>query len=359
LKNIALHAVRVGNYYSEDQAPVLAYIAEVHAELLLDQKWLKETKELWDENGLTRRYSVAEILAKKHEADGFDIFVDPEEACLPARPSGPVKLEAGVVAELQEGLDAMTDGPVGQDEALELLEGCARGGELAAAVFCGERLEAMYEDSEMPGPLVDRAFTALKPLLRPAARQQEPRLQGSWTEELPAKKLQRRFAKLLERLVQAQKKRELTEDGPAAERARRVADAEAALQRLCGALVPLIMADPEASRCERRGPLAQVIARLCAERGLQVSTAVGWQIMQELVRTKVLEVKGRVVRLTGAASEASACHSDADGASGLGISPSDKTLLESVARERSERRRQRQKSREQGRAARRQRREGL
>eukprot|EP00439_Symbiodinium_sp_Y106_P056538 s3163_g7.t3 len=156
-RNIALEAVRVGNFYAEDQQEVIRYIAEVHADLLADTQWLRKNRgKLRAENGLTRRYSVPEILCKKHEVDGFDIFADPDEAVLLAeraakdgektsRPELPLE-EA---QQIQEGLDevvasaAGTGGPVGSDEVLELLGRAVAGGEVAAAVYLSERIEPL------------------------------------------------------------------------------------------------------------------------------------------------------------------------------------------------------------------------
>eukprot|EP00913_Durusdinium_trenchii_P026076 g24462.t2 len=155
-RNIALEAVRVGNYYAEDQEEVLRYIAEVHAGLLADHEWLrKNARKLRQENGLTRRYSVPEILAKQHEADGFDVFVDPEEALLMAeraakdsewsRVTRP-ELSTAEAEEIQEGIGfviatAAGGSPIGVEEVLELLDRSVAGGEIGAAVYLAEHLE--------------------------------------------------------------------------------------------------------------------------------------------------------------------------------------------------------------------------
>eukprot|EP00435_Cladocopium_sp_Y103_P000833 s1526_g1.t1 len=151
-RNLALEAVRVGNYYAEDQEEVLRYIAEVHAGVKDDKEWIRKNwRKLQKENGLTRRYSVPEILQKKHEADGFDVFVDPDEAILMAeraqaealtRP----ELTAADAEEIQEGLDSVVASanaaPLSVEEIFELLERCVSGGEVAAAVYLAETLEA-------------------------------------------------------------------------------------------------------------------------------------------------------------------------------------------------------------------------
>eukprot|EP00406_Dinophysis_acuminata_P077953 CAMPEP_0179259082 /NCGR_PEP_ID=MMETSP0797-20121207/25643_1 /TAXON_ID=47934 /ORGANISM="Dinophysis acuminata, Strain DAEP01" /LENGTH=151 /DNA_ID=CAMNT_0020967125 /DNA_START=69 /DNA_END=521 /DNA_ORIENTATION=- len=110
-RNVALEAVRVGNYYAEDPEEVFSYIKEQFDELLTNARWLSKTAELREENGLSRRYTVEEILRKKHEEDGFDIFVDPDEAVLARDAAGqrgePAELVPGRLGELQEGLAEM------------------------------------------------------------------------------------------------------------------------------------------------------------------------------------------------------------------------------------------------------------
>ncbi|CAE8729871.1 unnamed protein product, partial [Polarella glacialis] len=148
-RNIALEAVRQADFYSEDKSEVLRYIAEVHQGLLADSKFMSKLGKMKKENGLSRRYTVEQILQKTHEADGFNVFVDPDEAIYLAEKTKKdaertieaiaqaelARLSSGDLAEIQEGVDfvaaaASGEGdPVGIDEVIELLERCARGGE--------------------------------------------------------------------------------------------------------------------------------------------------------------------------------------------------------------------------------------
>jgi len=368
LRNVALEAVRLGNYYAEDQDEVLRYIAEVHAGLLEDTRWLAKRPKMKLENGLTRLYSVEEILAKKHEADGFNVFVDPDEAVAAkeaealkaSNPGGPADLEPGVLAEMQEGITsvvAAAEGsgtPIDDDEIVELLEGCAKAGEVGAAVFCGERLEAIH--GTLPEPLLARAFAALKPLLRPSAARARPQLEGPWARSQSgragAPNVRRQLGQLLMRFAQARKQLEVAEGGATAERAARIAEAEAVLSRLCAALLPALAADPEAGACARRGRLAQLVARLCQERGLEVSAALALQVTQELERSGAVVSRGRTLELVNTAAGSAAGHPPSGG---LGIEAKDLELLEELAKERLDRRKRRQKARDRGRVAKRRR----
>lgn len=359
LRNIALEAVRVGDYYAEPerQPEVIKYIHEQFEYLLNDAPWMKKyAAKMAEANGLTEKYTVAEILAKKHEADGYDIFVQPHEAIAKkaaeeaAASREPEKeVDPALYGELQEGLDtaaAAAEGeadPVGGDELIELLEGCAKVGEVAAAMYCAERLESVL-DGGMPDDLVDRAFAALKPLLRPSAVASSPQLRGPWKEDGARK----RFCRFLDGLGRQRKERELARGGEAAEKAERHAQGEEVLGKLCAALMPLMVKDPQALACKRRGMLVVEIARLCRGAGLDASSAVVWDIVRVLEQRGDLVVSGRDVELRrdGAASgdppslQAFAC---------------DLPMLDFVARERLEKRAKRRKAREQGKASKRRR----
>lgn len=370
-----MEAVRTGNYWAEphEQDAVLSYIAELHVGLLADQKWLaKNYNKLKAENGLSKRYSVDEILAKKHEADGFDVFVDPDEAVAAAEAAakgprpGPAELAPGTLGELQDGLLEIAasregDGAaVSAEEVADLLEGCARAGETAAAVLCGEHLHELHGD-DLPEPLVDRAFDALKPLLRRSARQAEPRLQGPWSQSqqqgtASSKALNSKLGRLLDRLARARRQRAIASGGPAAERAERAVEGRRLLGQLCVGLAPLLGADAEARACRRRGPLVAAVTRLCGERGLRVSYALSWSILQELERIGLVHARGREVELTAPAASAGAGAESKD--TELGALAAKVGLLEELSREQLERKKKRQKSREQGRDAKRRRRGG-
>lgn len=349
LRNVALEAVRVGNYYAEpeQQGEVLAYIGEQFNTLLADAKWMKKNAaKMKTSNGLTERYSVTQILAKRHEADGYDVFVQAREALFKkaaedsAGKRESVEVDPSVYGELQEGLAeaaaaaAGDADPVGADELVELLEGCAKAGEVAAAVYCGERLEAVHEDG-MPDDILDRAFEALKPLLRPSAAAKQPRLTGPWQDAGSRKA----FGRLLDRLGRLRKDREVTRGGDAAERAARSAKGEDVLNRLCGALAPRLAADAAAAACRRRGPLVAEITRVCSEGGLSVSTPVSWDIVRVLEERGELASDGRDVWLGAGEAAKEELPKLADFAGEV-------ELLDGLARERLERRKRRQKARE-------------
>lgn len=363
LRNVALEAVRTGNYWAppENQQEVLDFIAQENLRLLADEKWLRTSKKIRRENGLSKLYTVAEILCKKHEGDGYNVFVEPDEAIAAkeaeerkARGEGaPPEPEAGRIAELQEQLEELVAAaagegdPVGLDEMLELLQGCAEVGEVAAAVYCGTRLEAVLGEG-MQRTTLDCVFNALKPLLRPRAAREKPQLAEICGEEGAkfARNPRRGLGLLLGRLAQARKALDVAEGGDAAKRAEGAAEGDKALGSLCDALGPLLAADKEAASFKRRGPLVEVIPRICKAQGLDVSNSLAWHIVHKLEGTGALEVQGRDVKLSP---------SLAPGGGSLAAFSSSLASLEGLAREWLERRRKRQKAREQGKANKRQR----
>mmetsp|Transcript_18229 Transcript_18229/g.29122 ORF Transcript_18229/g.29122 Transcript_18229/m.29122 type:complete len:528 (-) Transcript_18229:37-1620(-) len=457
LRNIALEAVRTGNYYAapEEQEEVLRYISELHRDLLADQKWLrKNSSKLKKENGLTLRYTVAEILAKNHERDGYNVFLDAEEACAVAsaaeaeasknarsreitagtmlvarknvrifastsswqqigtvsigqrveaadaprlvegfemvsiRPEGAIEvrhidqvaketigeeagstaesthaadeLALGRLAELQEGLDAVVDAedgsndPIGVDELLELLEGCAVLGELGAAVYCGERVEALHHDGSqvnLPGVVLDRMFQALKPLLRPGSGKHKPDLHGPWSQPPPGRagipNPRKRLGPLLNRVATARKEKDLAEAGEDAQIERhQAAETTQMLQSMSATLATLLAKDTGACACRRRGPLGEAVVRVCSSHGLAVSSALAFVLIGELENLGVVKSHGRELEFNKDAEAKS-------NSKALSAFKTDIALLEDFAKERLNRRRKRQQAREKGRAAKR------
>eukprot|EP00929_Paragymnodinium_shiwhaense_P061002 TRINITY_DN30455_c0_g1_i1.p1 TRINITY_DN30455_c0_g1~~TRINITY_DN30455_c0_g1_i1.p1 ORF type:complete len:542 (+),score=173.38 TRINITY_DN30455_c0_g1_i1:59-1684(+) len=101
-RNVALEAVRAGNYWAppEEQPAVLAYIKECHQGYLGDGKWLaKNLPKLSLDNGLTKRYTVAEILGKKHEADGYDVYFAKADESVAAHDTSAEGPQADAVSE--------------------------------------------------------------------------------------------------------------------------------------------------------------------------------------------------------------------------------------------------------------------
>eukprot|EP00927_Polykrikos_kofoidii_P018178 TRINITY_DN18377_c0_g1_i2.p1 TRINITY_DN18377_c0_g1~~TRINITY_DN18377_c0_g1_i2.p1 ORF type:complete len:507 (-),score=95.85 TRINITY_DN18377_c0_g1_i2:184-1626(-) len=382
-RNIALEAVRVGNYFAEpsEQDAVLAYIKEQFDGLLEDKKFLaKNRRKLATENGFTKRYTLEEILAKKHEADGFDVFVDPDEAIAAAERvasgprEGPAELDPGMLGELRDSLmtvvaskDGTGDLLVDAEEVVELLEGCAKAGETAASVFCGEYLHEIHDD-KLPESLVDRVFNALKPLLRPSARQSTPRLEGPWSTHASSNKsLNSKLGRLLDKLSQARREQAIAGGGSVAELAERATEAKRVLSRLCDTLLPLLGADSEAKACRRRGPLVAAVTRVCGEHNVRINYSLSWLILLELESRGHVVVRGREVELAEGVSMAAASapvpavsaetrpvasSSDGDG-NAFGLSATDLSLLEQLSRESLERRNKRKKSREKARDAKR------
>jgi len=458
LRNIALEAVRTGNYYAapEEQEEVLRYISELHRDLLVDQKWLKKNStKLKKENGLTIRYTVAEILGKNHERDGYNVFLDPEEACAVARaadaeaskkapskeitagtmlvarknarifasttawqqvgtvsigqhveaadaprlvegfemvairPEGAVEmrlmdavdqeineevadalpaeakqpgdeLALGRLAELREGLvaavaaeDSAND-PIGVDELLELLEGCAAIGELGATVYCGERIEALHHDGSdvnLQNAVLDRMFQALKPLLRPGTSKPTPELHGPWSQPPPGRvgtpNPRKRFGQLLNRVATARKEKESAEVGEEVRMERQqAAKTDQILQAMSATLAIFLAKDSGACACRRRGPLGEAVVRVCSSHGLTVSAALAFAIIGELETLGVVKSQGRELEYNKDVAVKSSSE-------GLSAFESDIGLLEELAKERLNRRRKRQQARDFGKAAKR------
>jgi len=266
----------------------------------------------------------------------------------PAVPGCPTELAPGALAELREGLKAValaaegaTD-PIAVDEVLELLEGCAAAGELAAAIYCGEYLEGLYEGT-LPEVLVQNMFDALKPLLRPGARQPHPQLDDLWSSSSQGSKsrskaLNSRLGRIFDRLSRARREHATSKGGAAAQFAAKKEKGQRALENLTARVAKLLSADVEALACERRGPLLAAVTRVCCERGLSVSYALAWDILQELERNGAVRVNGREVKFV---AEDAVQLADAQ----LSCSASELELLEGLARERLDRRKKRQRDR--------------
>lgn len=358
MRNLALEAVRVGNYWSENKQEVVDYIGQCFQELLVDAKFLrKNAAKLQADNGLASRYTLAEILQKRHEADGFDIFLPADEAIAAnemadKQEASLADMAAASIDEIQEGIDGLVAAasgeadPIGADEVIELLESSAKAGELGAAVYCGDRLDEMHAGG-WPDELLDRAFGALKRFLRPSAAAVLPRLTGPWTEAqfvgfVPNQR--KRMGRLVERLVKLRHERDLREGGAAAEQADAVAAGEKVLRRLCRCLLPLLAKDEEALACQRRGPLVAAVVRICRENSLEASTAVGYDVLRELEQSGHLYFKGRVVELRLDARMKKSGAADQNGVTIRHLQP-DLKLLHSLSKERLDRKRKRMQSR--------------
>jgi len=430
LKNIALEAVRIGNYWAppEEQAPVLAYIAEVQAGLLKDQKWLKKNqRKLRLENELTSRYTVDEILAKQHEADGFDVFIQPDEACaaaasaetaaaeagcisagtallakrdarifasasswdkigslnagqaveaagaivrienyimVPVKPAGAVELkyleiagagsragksfDPGRLEQVRDGLATAVaaaesgGAPVALDELLELLEACVEAGELGAAVYCGEQLEALQRNcgSSVPMDVVERSFAALKRLLRPSAIAQVSKLEGPWSSSSMSKH-RKTLGRLINMLV-ASRKEHRDEGEEAKHEDTKSAMRQEALAHFTRAVLCHLTLDAKALTAKRRGDFVEAVLRVCPE----ASRALAWAVVSELERCEVLQSRGREVLLCSDKASGECRKSSHDA---LAAQKRHMQDLEALAKERFERRKKRQKAREQGR----------
>lgn len=361
LRNIALEAVRAGDFWAEDQAEVLAYIAELFVYYQSDAEFLRMNQgALGKENGLTRLYTVEDILAKKHEKDGYNIFVDPDEAVALFEAAkrgprqGPADMEPGALAEVQEHVGLVVaamqgdEAPLGVDELLGLLERCAGAGELSAATFCAERLEAAFEGG-MPDDVLDRVFSTLKPLMRPSARRNPPLVQGPWSQpggSCTHRSLAKRFGQLIMDLAQTRKQRLALKDGLVAERMEHAKLAEEALQRLASMLAPVVLANPVACKCRRRGLLAATIAELCEKNGLPISQLLAFEAVNSLRGQGVVRIRGRQVDVIADASQQTASQPS------LAACAADLATLERCAKERAERRKLRKQAREKRKAVR-------
>lgn len=363
-RNIALEAVKLGNYYSEDQEEVLRYIAEIHAGLLADATWLAKTSKLRKENGLTRLYTAEQILRKQPEVDGYNVFVDPDEAIFlkekeekeAAGQSAAAFLDGARAAEAQQEINLVVEAarggePVDSDEVLELLTQVAAAGEMEAAVFLGERLEAIY-DGKLHGPVLDRCFQALKPLLRPNTVNPSPRLQGPWREVAAGKtgppNPRKSFGKLLQRLAEARQADKPAEEAEA--QAAKAAKGQEAMKRLVEALLPFLAKDAEASTARRRGELASSLVRAGGSHGLQISMSLAQALLSEMEAAGQLEVQGRDVALQSTSREGFPER--------LADCAGDLPFLEALAKERMDRRRKRQQARDRTKAAKKQRQSG-
>jgi len=364
LRNVALEAVRVGNYWSENQQEVVEYIAQNFQDLLADAKFMKKNKaKLQDENAFVQKYSLFAILEKRHEVDGFDVFVPADDAVAAKEAKAKAKqqeskrveaVDAGKLDEAQDGINnlvAAAKGEVGADEVIELVELAARAGELGAAVWCAEQLEEMHEDG-LPDALLARAFEELKLFLRPSYASPLPRLKGPWQElqfGWMVPNMKKRLGKMVDRLSKLRRERELAKGGAAAQKADEEAAGNKVLGRLCRRLLPHLSKDQEALACRRRGPLVAAIVRVCGAHGLAVSTAVGYDVLKELEEGEHLHRKGREVSLT--------IDPEALKESGpLKQMEIDMKLLDRVSRDRLDRKRKRMQARQQARTAKRQRR---
>lgn len=362
LRNIALEAVRTGNYYAEDQEEVIAYIKQTYEELLVDAKFLKKyAAKLRKENDLIKKYTVEEILRKRPEADGYDVFVQAHEAIAmkaaaeaqEQRKEKHASIDPAKMGELQESLTMMVEAasgegdPVGLDEMLEALDGCCEAGELGAAVYCGERIDKLYEDG-MPDDILERVFQALKPFLRPSAASPFPRLTGPWTEAQFGERNHRKgLGKLLDKVAKLRQERKRAQGGEAAEKADRAAAGEKALASFCENLKPFLAADKEVLNCNRKAQLVAEMARVCRDKGVDVSNPVAWDVLRVLEESGQLEVDGRDVKLSLKAVKQTG--------SVLKVEKADVELMDALARERLQKRKQRQKARENTRQQKRQR----
>lgn len=286
-RNAALEAVKVGDYYSEDQSEVLAYIREQYGELVQDRSRPRLRK--WSRpNILTRRYTVADILGKKHGQDGFNIFGNARkmralrQAAAPASAQDLAALQAEVLsAEKEGGL-----------QLVSLVERCASAGEQHAAVYVFERMAAQVRDVEglsMPGALpgvpdevVDRCFLALKPFLKPGAANA---LTGPWSRPQLSgemRNMRKAFGKCLNLLVERRARLE-------PERPEQVA-----IGRLADGLGPHLAG----MRCKRKKDAAELVMGACAAGGLTVSRALAYQVVAALLRCGALRQRGRNVSVS-------------------------------------------------------------
>lgn len=269
---------------------------------------------------------------------------------------------------MHEGLGAVAAAedpggdPVDVNELMDLLEGCSKLGELGAAVYCAERLESLHKDGsdiKLPDEVIDRAFTALKPFLRPNASTQVPSLHGPWSKPPPGRagmpNHRKGLGQILNRLAVARKERELAQGGEEVQRKRAIdATKEQKLHTFSQALGAFLADDSKAVALRRRGVLGEAMVRICGEHGITVSTALAWVIIGELETLGVVRIQGReLIFDKEVAKEVGREYKQAHDS--LHSFKPDLDMLETLAKERSERRKKRQKARAQGRVAKRRR----
>lgn len=342
-RNLALEAVRLGNYFAEDQAEVLAYIREQYNDLLADKKRQEQEKEMLSRpNALTRLYTVDELLSKRHEEDGYDIWADPDEipeadgtstavgsavsqntldqgnhevnSILPdskqPQSCDSVSGVADQLVRLQTRIDAAAPSSScpRAEELVDLLELCANAREAAAAVFCYERLESYYsaEDRHSKGqagrqmpPLatMERCFNALKVLLRPNPAGFQEQLKGPWLGPRKRygvhnsrKALGRCMTRIAQQRRDAQIAIQLAKGEESAVQTKLVQDIFA---RLAAGVVQHLETDTATIQCNRRGQLSDRISEACRGAGLQVSGSVAREVVKILVQAGAISSKGR------------------------------------------------------------------
>jgi len=294
LRNVAVEAVRLGEYFSENQSEVLRYIADCHAELLADTKKLTKYKKKWSRpNALTRRYNVQQLLSKAHQRDGYDVFANPEKVRLDFSQRA-AEVCVNVPTELQTDIDELdTNLFRGEDDelVLGLVERCATAGEIGAACYCFERLESMYTDSEvcqvglctLPVDTVHRSFTALKSLLRPGRKEL---LQVPSKGSGPVRKPRKSLARCLERLSAYRRHFEDPDTTNSKSHG-------AALSKLAMSLAPHLARSSSAAECHRRGLLADIICKLFVAFDMHISRMLAHELVLTLVEVGVVHQRGR------------------------------------------------------------------
>jgi len=289
---------------------------------------------------------------------------------VPVKPTGAVELryleivgsgsregpsfDPGKLEEVRDGLATVVAAsesggvPVSLDEVLELQEACAEAGELGAAVYCGEQLEALQRNCGSPFPtdVLERSFAALKRLLRPSTIVQVSKLEGPWSS-LGMSKHRKTLGRLINILVASRK--EHRDEGEEAKREdMKSAMRQEALAQFTRAVLCHLTMDAKALAAKRRGDFVEAVLRVCPA----ASRALAWAVVRELERCEVLQSRGREVLLCSNMAMEECKRSSCDL---LAAQKEHMQDLEALAKERFERRKKRQKAREQGRRMRRKR----
>eukprot|EP00397_Hematodinium_sp_SG-2012_P018745 GEMP01019214.1.p1 GENE.GEMP01019214.1~~GEMP01019214.1.p1 ORF type:complete len:502 (+),score=112.17 GEMP01019214.1:838-2343(+) len=197
LKNYAIEAVKIGTYYSEDKEEVNAYVLSCFDEVRKSTD--PDCRPNFEENALTQKYSVCELLDAAHgeECNIFDPFDEAEDSDgtddeLSGNPKKKARIEvnktngshetaaqklvkkADPVAKtkLQEQFEAFEDGVAIAPETLPtLMEACVNNQDIPAAVT----LFGKVSWESIPSEVLDECFTSIKALYNPESQADIPR----------------------------------------------------------------------------------------------------------------------------------------------------------------------------------------
>lgn len=187
LKNYAIEAVKIGTYYSEDKDEVAAYIITCFNELRRSKD--AEQKPKYEENELTKKYSLSQLLDGAHgeECNIFDPFDEAEdseedsmgivvevqvcEGNAVASTAEPKPVMPVCQTELQQKYESLKRDCIDANDLPHLVEACVTSVDLLAAATLCEKVSWESASSEV----LDKCFSSLKVLYNPAAQESAPR----------------------------------------------------------------------------------------------------------------------------------------------------------------------------------------